>query len=64
MMSSEIVCFVGLGFKRSVEFSFGNTMVLFYDTTVGCHNSVSVSMIPEHARVRKLLQVLNHTLMI
>jgi hypothetical protein len=58
MMSSEIVCVVGLCFKRCVEFSFGSIMVLFYDTTVGCHNGFSVAMIPEHVTVRQMLQVL------
>jgi hypothetical protein len=38
--------------------------VLFYDTTVGCHNRVSVAMIPERAIVCKPLQVLNGALII
>jgi hypothetical protein len=63
-MSSEIVCVVGSCFKRCVDFSFGSTVVLFYDTTAGCHNGVSVAMIPEHAIVRKLLQALNCALII
>ena len=64
MMSSEIVCIVGLCFKSCAVFSFGSTLVLYCDTTVGYHNRVSVAMITEPAIVRKLLQVLHCALMI
>jgi len=39
-------------------------MILFYDTTVGCHNGVSVAMIRERAIDCQLLQVLNCTVII